>query len=192
MRSAAARPASPATSRASSRPEAGLDVGGGHADGLGHRAHRVVQPQAGVPDRVPERVGDRGDLGPVLVHEHEVEVAVRRAARAVRGCRRRPARALGAGARRRRRPGAAWAAACRRPRRRAGSPSHASSAATRSSRDSPGRSGRSGTSPPRRRRWNGVGRGGGGPPPRPRQCLGATGRRPRARRCGPARSRRSW
>ncbi len=56
--------------------EPGLDVGGGHADGLGHRPHRVVQPQPGVPDRVPDRVGEGGDLRPAVVDEHEVQVTV--------------------------------------------------------------------------------------------------------------------
>ena len=51
-----------------------LDVGGGHATGLGDRAHRVVQPEPGVPDRVPEPVGDLGDRAPG-VQQDEVQVA---------------------------------------------------------------------------------------------------------------------
>jgi hypothetical protein len=55
--------------------EPGLDVGGGDRDRLGDRAHRVVQPQAGVPHGVPEGVGERGDLGTPVVDQHEVQVA---------------------------------------------------------------------------------------------------------------------
>ena len=59
-------------------------VGGGDLDGLAHRAHRVVQPDPGVPERVPERVRDAGDALLVpppaapVVHEDEVEIGVRR------------------------------------------------------------------------------------------------------------------
>ena len=64
VRSRAARSASPAIRRTSRRPKPGLGVGGGDRHRLGDRPDGVVQPDAGVPDRVPERVGDGGDLGP--------------------------------------------------------------------------------------------------------------------------------
>ena len=43
----------------------------------GMRADGVVEPQAGVPERVPEPVGEDGDplAAPAIVHEHEVEIA---------------------------------------------------------------------------------------------------------------------
>ena len=35
------------------------EVAVGHLDGLGQRAHRVVEADTGVPDRVPEPLGER-------------------------------------------------------------------------------------------------------------------------------------
>ena len=54
-------------------------VTGRDAQGLVDGPDAVVEADAGVPDRVPEPVGDRADVGrPPVVDEHEVEVAARR------------------------------------------------------------------------------------------------------------------
>ena len=47
--------------------ECGLQIGPGDRDRLGDGTHRVVQAQAGVPDRVPDAVGDLGHCGPAAV-----------------------------------------------------------------------------------------------------------------------------
>ena len=73
---------SPATCRASSRPRAALRSVARDRDRLLDRTHRVVETHAGVPDRIPERVGDSRD-----VH------TARGAAAAGRGRCRRPVRA---------------------------------------------------------------------------------------------------
>ena len=59
------------------QPDGGGEVGGGDVAALRDRADGVVEAQAGVPERVPEPVGERGDPPPAppVVHEHEVEVA---------------------------------------------------------------------------------------------------------------------
>ena len=172
--------------------EPGLDVGRAHRDGLGHRAHRVVEPDAGVPDRVPERVGDRrrsrgGPRGPARGRGHRAA-----AAPAGRGCRRRRARCRRypcavAGC-----PGAASAVASPRPRRPGARP------ARRRPRP-PARRGSAPAAPARPARVPlssmRVGRGGGLPhhPGRRVRLSERTlrARRPRARRSGRGRSRRS-
>ncbi len=60
-----------------------VEQAGGHADvrvrgrrHLGQRAHRVVEPGAVVPQRVPDLGGDRGGVDALVVHEHDVEVGV--------------------------------------------------------------------------------------------------------------------
>ena len=72
---------SPATQVRSSRPDRRGQVAGGDAAALGHGADAVVEPDAGVPDRVPEPVGELGDLrggeGAPVVQQDEVEVAER-------------------------------------------------------------------------------------------------------------------
>ena len=50
--------ASPAMCRASSMPSAAVEVRGAHLQRLRHRAHTVVEFDVGVPQRVPELVGD--------------------------------------------------------------------------------------------------------------------------------------
>ena len=47
-------------------------------DDLAHRAHRVVEPAPGVPQRVPERAAELAQVDAVLVDEHHVEVGVGR------------------------------------------------------------------------------------------------------------------
>ncbi len=93
--------------------ESRLDVGGRDGDRLRHRAHGVVQAQSGVPDRVPEGVGQGGDLGTTVVHQHQVEVPVGRGLTAAEAADGDQREALGAPPRRgappalarRRRPG---------------------------------------------------------------------------------------
>ena len=57
------------------------EVVGCHAPTLAHGAHAVVEAHAGVPDRVPDAVGEAGDLvggeRPAVVQEHEVVVRQR-------------------------------------------------------------------------------------------------------------------
>ena len=48
----------------------------GHGEDLGRRPDRVVEADAFVPDRVPDRVGDCRHVAPLVVDEHHVEVAV--------------------------------------------------------------------------------------------------------------------
>ncbi len=59
----------------------GRQVGPGDVPALGRGADRVVQPQLGVPDRVPEAVGQPGHLvrrqRPAVVQQHEIQVADR-------------------------------------------------------------------------------------------------------------------
>ena len=57
--------------------ECDLDVVVGDGERLGQGAHRVVESEAGVPDRVPDGRGDPVDAGHPVVQQHQVEVAVR-------------------------------------------------------------------------------------------------------------------
>ncbi len=57
--------------------EGGLQVRPGHRDGFRDGAHRVVQAHPGVPDRVPDRVGDPADVPLATVQQHQVEVRER-------------------------------------------------------------------------------------------------------------------
>ena len=58
--------------------ERGLQVVAGDLRGLVDGAHRVVEAQAGVPDRVPDAVGERGRRRrPAVVQQDQVEVAAR-------------------------------------------------------------------------------------------------------------------
>ena len=50
---------------------------GRHAQHLGRAPHRMVEPHALVPHRVPDGIGDRLDVPPPLVHENDVEIAPR-------------------------------------------------------------------------------------------------------------------
>lgn len=68
------------------KPQRDPQVGGGDADGLADGAHRVVEPDPRVPQRVPHGVGDAGDLlgapgparpAPALVDEQQIEVRER-------------------------------------------------------------------------------------------------------------------
>ena len=54
------------------------DVLVGHRERLGHGTDTVVQANVGVPQRVPQQLGDLGDHvgGHVVMHQHEVEVGV--------------------------------------------------------------------------------------------------------------------
>ena len=59
-------------------PEQRLEVVFGDGDGLLDGAHRVVEAEAAVPDRVPDRVGQLAQFGRApVVQQHEVEVGVR-------------------------------------------------------------------------------------------------------------------
>ena len=67
------------------RDAAGVEQAQGHLDVGVHGAahllggpHAVIQVQPGVPDRVPDGVGDRLDAAPPVVHEQQVQVAARR------------------------------------------------------------------------------------------------------------------
>ena len=55
------------------------DVLAGHLQRLGHRPHAVVEPNVGVPQRIPQLFGDvADDVGRhVVVQQHQVEVGVR-------------------------------------------------------------------------------------------------------------------
>ena len=55
-----------------------LDVVGGQPPGLRHGAHAVVQPEPGVPHRVPEPVGERRDILARRVQQQQVQVAAGR------------------------------------------------------------------------------------------------------------------
>ena len=59
------------------------EVVGGDRPAVGHRAHAVVEPDPGVPDGIPQLVGEGADLlarqASWVVHEHEVVVAERAA-----------------------------------------------------------------------------------------------------------------
>ena len=48
-----------------------------HRDGVSDGAHRMIELPAGVPDRVPDLVGDLHHVGPAVVQHHDVEVAAR-------------------------------------------------------------------------------------------------------------------
>jgi hypothetical protein len=56
------------------QPERGAQVGGRHLHGLPGGADRVVEPDPGVPQRVPELVGDPVDVLAPVVQQHEIEV----------------------------------------------------------------------------------------------------------------------
>ena len=55
----------------------GGEVVSGEAHRLAHRAHAVTELQPLIPDRVPDPVGDVIDVDPLVVHQHEVDVARR-------------------------------------------------------------------------------------------------------------------
>ncbi len=59
--------------------QAGRDVITGDLQGLRHGADAVVEPNVGVPQRIPQQLGDlRHDVvGHVVVQQHEIEVRVR-------------------------------------------------------------------------------------------------------------------
>jgi hypothetical protein len=59
------------------QPEGDLDVVLRHRQRLGDGTHRVVEPKARVPDRVPDRGGHLVDAGHPGVQQNEVEVAIR-------------------------------------------------------------------------------------------------------------------
>ncbi|RAO42872.1 hypothetical protein PSN01_06062 [Micromonospora saelicesensis] len=59
------------------QPEGDLDVVLGHRERLGDGADGMVEPQARVPDRVPDRGGQLVRAGHPGVQQHQVEVAVR-------------------------------------------------------------------------------------------------------------------
>jgi hypothetical protein len=54
----------------------GLEVVGGQIEGLAHGPHCVAELRALVPQRIPERTGDRLDVVGPLVDQEEVEIAV--------------------------------------------------------------------------------------------------------------------
>ncbi len=58
--------------------ERGLEVVGGHGGRLGEGPHGVVERDAGVPDRVPDGVGQRAHVAGAGVQQHQVQVAARR------------------------------------------------------------------------------------------------------------------
>ena len=60
------------------QPERHLEVVVGRRDHLGQRAHRVVEPGAGVPERVPDLLRHRARVDARVVDQHHVEVGVRR------------------------------------------------------------------------------------------------------------------
>ncbi len=63
------------------QPDAGREVVAADVPALRRGAHRVVEAHPGVPDRVPEPLGQRRDVrrgqGVAVVQQHEVEVARR-------------------------------------------------------------------------------------------------------------------
>ena len=59
------------------QPERGLGVLPGHRDRLVERAHRVVQREFGIPDRVPDPRCERLHIGQSTVEQDQVEVAAR-------------------------------------------------------------------------------------------------------------------
>ncbi len=58
--------------------ELGPEIVAGHLEDFRRPAHRVVELDPLVPHRVPDGVGDLGDVAPAGVDEHHVEVAERR------------------------------------------------------------------------------------------------------------------
>src|SRR6266571_1655646 len=59
------------------QPQRDLHVLPGDGERLVDGAYRVVQADPGVPDRVPDRLGERRHVGPPVVQQDEVHVAVR-------------------------------------------------------------------------------------------------------------------
>jgi hypothetical protein len=60
------------------QPGGDPDVGTRGRNHLRQRAHGVVELRAGVPDRVPHLLPELAELDDLVVHQHHVEVAVRR------------------------------------------------------------------------------------------------------------------
>jgi hypothetical protein len=58
--------------------EYGLEIVARHRDGLADCANRMVQPDTGIPDRVPKRVRELHDITAVGMQQHQIEVAARR------------------------------------------------------------------------------------------------------------------
>ncbi len=67
---------SPAISRASKRPSAARRSLPATLSDSAHGAHRMVEADAGIPQRIPELLGKSRDLVPAVVHEHEIEIGV--------------------------------------------------------------------------------------------------------------------
>jgi hypothetical protein len=62
------------------QPELHLDVLARGLDGFARRTHRVVEGQAQIPDRIPDLVGDPGELAGrqgAVVEQQQIEVAAR-------------------------------------------------------------------------------------------------------------------
>ena len=57
------------------QPQRGAQVAARHLTALARGAHRVVETGARVPDRVPDPVGQHGDVRPPRVQEQHVEIA---------------------------------------------------------------------------------------------------------------------
>jgi hypothetical protein len=53
----------------------GVEVVGGQAEGLLRHLDTVAEMDSLLPDRIPDGVGDRGDIRPRVVKEHDVDVA---------------------------------------------------------------------------------------------------------------------
>jgi len=59
------------------QPESDLEVVAGHSPGLRDGPDGVVEPGAGIPDRIPDPVSDLGDAFPAVVQQEHVEIAAR-------------------------------------------------------------------------------------------------------------------
>ncbi len=57
------------------QPERDLQVTLGYPPRLRHGADRMIELRAGIPDRVPDPVRDRGDAVPAVVQQQHVQVA---------------------------------------------------------------------------------------------------------------------
>ena len=67
------------------QPQRGTQVGRRHLHGLPDGAHAVVELDAGVPQRVPQRSRELSHVALALVHEYQIQVGIRHHLAAAQG-----------------------------------------------------------------------------------------------------------